>query len=100
MEWNVYRYDFNRRKIEKFNVFEHGRFKEDVDKCLLKNDDKESFEKELKNTLMYYYWSKSEWEIIIAPWIGDENSKVKIDVYDQVMMNWNKFVNYVWSCKK
>lgn len=97
MEWYVYRYNFNSRKIEKFNIFDHGGFVEDVNKCLLESDDKDSFEKELNNALLYYYWSKSEWEIIITPWIGDEKERVKIDVYDQVMMNWDKFVDYVWS---
>lgn len=46
--------------------------------------------------MKYYFWSKCEWEIIICPWVGKADD-IKIDVYDQLMLNWDKFVDYVWS---
>lgn len=48
---------------------------------------------------MYYMWSKCEYEIILSPWTGRADD-IKIDVYDQIMMNWNSFVDYVWSLKE
>ena len=48
---------------------------------------------------MYYMWSKSEYELILHPWSGDAND-VKIDIYDQVTMNWGSFVDYVWKFRK
>ena len=45
---------------------------------------------------MYYMWSKSEYEIIVSPWVGRAED-IKIDVYSQVHMNWDRFVDYVWS---
>ena len=30
MEWNVYVEDFNGRKIDTYNIFEHYRFMEDI----------------------------------------------------------------------
>ena len=64
-------------------------------------EDKNSFADKLKRELQYYFWSKAEWEIIISPWLGSSNSeRIKIDVYDQVMLNWDVFVDYVWNNKE
>lgn len=100
MEWYAYRYDFNRRKIEKINIFIHSKFNEDVEILLSEEKDKQKFKDKLKRILMYYYWAKAEWEIVIYPLVGDEKSREKIDIYDQVMMNYDKFVDYVWSFRK
>lgn len=99
LEWNVYYYNCNGRKIESFNIFDHGSFREDMKKAAKKIKNKEDFEKQLKSNLMYYMWSKSEWEIILAPWVGGDRDRdaIKIDVYDQIMLNWNIFVEYCWN---
>lgn len=97
MKWNVYYYNINRNKIEIYNIFNHGGFYNDVIKFSKKCTVKEEFEKELKNSLQYFFWSKSEWEILISPWIGKDDCKIKIDVYDQVINNWEVFVDYVWN---
>lgn len=75
---------------------------------------------QLKRELMYYFWSKSEWEIIITSWpphITAEQIKEfkelpevpkycesvklevaeKIDVYDQILTNWEPFILYIWT---
>lgn len=101
MEWNVFLHDFNEQKIVVYNIFKHLRFNDDVKNLLKKFDNKEEFAEELRRDLSYYFWSKSEYEIIISPWCGNINTKdIKIDVYDQVMNNWSIFVDYVWSNKK
>ena len=47
---------------------------------------------------MYCYWCKCEWEILIAPLIGDfDKESVKIDVYMQLEMNWNHYIKYLWE---
>ena len=130
LEWNVYIGDFNSRKIETHNIFNHGRFLEDVKKALKKYDNRKDFEEEILKSLMYFYWAKSEWEIVLTSWVPHitkeefdrlkfENEKFynehghypycmlvnpdvyeKVDVYSQVMMNWNVFIDYLWSKKK
>lgn len=30
---------------------------------------------------------------------GGDKEAIKIDIYSQVMLNWDKFVEYVWDCK-
>lgn len=97
--WNVYRYDVNARKIYVYNIFNHGEFWMYIQELFNTPETKmtkEYFSNKLERELLYYFWSKCEHEIIIAPWIGDENAAIKVDVYDQVMNNWEHFDNYLW----
>ena len=65
------------------------------------NISREDFEKELKNILKYYFWSKSEWEILIRAWCGGNgDEEIKIDVWDQIKWNWDRFVEYVYAMRK
>lgn len=99
LEWNVYVGDFNGRVIEVHNIFDHGSFYNDCLKNKRKNGkDRETFFEEMRRDLMYYYWSKCEWEIILQHWPPREDFKdLKIDVYDQVRLNWDAFTDYVWA---
>lgn len=101
MVWNVYYHNFNSDKIEIYNIFDHCSFNNSAKKYLAECQTKEEFAEELKAELQYYFWSRSEWELIIEPWcVGRNISYIKVDVYDQVMNNWHIFVDYVWSCKE
>lgn len=99
MEYNVFYHDPNIKQITTFNIFRHGRFREDVYEALNTYTEKNNFAEKLKNILLYYFWCKSEYEIIISPWIGDKSDEKKIDIYSQVMLNFDKFIDYVWSNK-
>ena len=137
MTWDVYRYDFNSNKIELFNVFRHGRFREDTQKALRDSKNKAEFALIIKRELRYYFWSKSEYELIVRlsddnrvfllPWCGSKDpeyekiemtddywqdfaklhinhqiytNEAKIDIYDQVMFKWDKFIDYCWNFKE
>lgn len=95
-EWYVYKYNTNRKKIEVFNIFDHSGFMADFIKLYDESENKEYFSHRLKSSLRYYFWGKCEYEVLISPWIGDESIKKKIDIYSQVMINWEHFVNYCW----
>lgn len=99
MTWNVFYHNCNTDKIESFNIFKHGRFREDVQKNLKIHTDKDEFAKALKSDLQYYFWSKAEYEIIISALVGGK-AETKIDIYQQVMLNLDRFVDYVWSFKE
>lgn len=100
MEWNVYYHDFNGKKIRLMNIFKHSGFKKEVEDHLRKIKDKEEFAEELRKSLLYYFWSKCEYEVVVKPWCaGDGVDEIKIDIYDQVMANFNIFVDYVWGYK-
>lgn len=87
----------------------------------------ENFAAYIRESLQYCYWSKSEYETIITTWPpyitkeeldrlnkekaeyeekyrlirGSVNLEIgyKIDIYTQVMMNWDRFIEYVWNNK-
>ena len=129
MKWNVYYHDFNRKKIEVYNIFDHYSFRKEVEKHLKEYTDKEEFAERLRRSLSYYFGYKAEWEIVLTSWtphikmmeldrLNAERKEYikkwnrepyslyinpdvgeKIDVYSQVMNNWEIFVDYVWKEK-
>ena len=104
MEWNVFRYDINAKQIKTFNIFDHGGFREDFKKAAKKfKDDREGFEAEVKQCLLYYFWCRSEYEVLICSWpySSDRNNPViKVDPTKQIEINWDAFINYVWEHRK
>ena len=66
MVWNVYERDFNSREIKVFNIFDHYSFRESVAKLKKKKFPKEEFAKRLKLEVMYYFWTKSEYEVVAS----------------------------------
>lgn len=102
LTWNVYVGNFNKGEIEVYNIFEHISFVEDCRKAAKKYaKDRELFEKEVRTSLNYYFWSKCEWEIIIEHWPPSDRCRdEKIDVADQVKLNWGIFMDYLWAHRK
>lgn len=129
LEWNVFVDNINANEIEVHNVFEHGRFMNDLVQIKKKCKEFIDFEKQVDKSLMYFYWSKSEWEIVVTsfpPYINKEeleslnkerdecmknygrfirtyvNLEIgeKVDVYRQIKMNWKPFINYLWDNRK
>lgn len=100
LTWNVIYHDVNGDKISTYNVFRHGGFMGDICKALKKCPSKEEFANELRRSLFYYFCSKCEWEIIIGPWCGGRaTEEIKVDVYWQVMNNWDIFLDYIWNAR-
>ena len=106
LEWFVLYENFNGKKIEPFNVFEHGSFLEDTKKNYKKNKENfEAFKKQLDIDAHYYFWSKCQaetiWtsEITVSSLIESrkESIKTKIDIFDQLQLNWDYFVQYTWN---
>ena len=101
ISWNVYVEDINSGRIVTYNVFNHGGFLDDCQKnCMINKEDKESFISQLRLDLAYRYKSKCEWEVVvISLFPRKEQSAIKIDVYQQVRLNWEQFCDYVWTNK-
>lgn len=130
LEWNVFYHDINKNRITTFNIFNHWKFAEDVQKSLKKFKDKNEFAEELRRYLFYYFGSKCEYEVIITSfptyitmneldrlnherWTHKDrygtdyvrlgvnlDTEIKIDIYTQVMNNFDIFCDYVWNSKK
>lgn len=88
------------------------------------------FNERVRRECLYYFWGKCEWEVVLTSWppyitveeIDRLNKEVedhvknwesparvvspnldidmKIDVYDQLQLNWNIFLQYVKDHKK
>lgn len=130
LKWMVFRHDINRRTIEHYNVFERSSFASDVEQLLKTIDIKEEFADQLERKVLYYFWSKAEMEVVVTSWpvyITPEeleralkekkhyetnygrtpnvlniapSVRKKVDIYEQLMLNWDCFVNYIWENKK
>lgn len=101
LEWYVYYHNWNDNEIKPFNVFRHGSFLADCKKNARKNiHDYDAFCEKLKTDAMSYFWSRCEWEILLMPWIkrkGNDDYSEKIDVFDQLQLNWDAFCKYAWE---
>lgn len=124
LTWNVYYDDVNSRKINTWNIFQHYSFKQDIEGLLKKVPTYNQFADELKHIVRYYFRSKAEYEVVITSWVPHIGNKEldrliaerenhqcrlyyvnldigeKIDIYDQLMLNWNMFARYVYSFVK
>ena len=100
MKWNVYIENINKREIEVYNIFNHYNFLKDCAEAALNYSDKSDFSTQVKRNLMYYYGYKCEWEIILSDFPPSKRFKEKkVDVCQQVMLNYDKFIDYVWDNK-
>lgn len=94
--WNVYYYNTNRNVIQVYNIFDHTKFREDCDKIYKEVDTKLDFKIAIQNALRYYFWSKCEWEFYMYKYDKSSETK-KIDVYQQVMLNFDIFIDWLWE---
>ena len=99
-EWNVFTYNGHLGEIAEINIFKHFRFGKDVVKLLESDMQRDEFDERLENTLRYYFWQKSEYEILIYSLFGDGREKIKADIYRQVTMNFDRFSEYLWGLKE
>lgn len=102
LKWYVKDYNCNARKIEDYDILKYREdcIKKMKKKCKTKNE----FVEELRKELMYHYWSKAEYElivtktengrIILTPWCGCSNpEEVAIDVTDDTTFDWKGFAD-------
>lgn len=126
LAYYVYFENFNTKAIERYNVLSEPIIK-DIKARTKNLTTKKAFGKEVDLILKYNFWSKSEYEIVLTDWpshisldeldriqkelIHYENSyghnpyslivnlrvAEKIDIYDQVKLNWEIFIDYLWN---
>ena len=100
LSWFVWIENVNARRIEHFNIFLHGGFLSECREAAQKyGDDRERFEDAVDKSMRYYYWCKCEWEIVLDSWPprADHAYARKVDVFTQVMLNEDHFMDYIWE---
>lgn len=97
--WNVFRENVNANKIEVWNIFRHAGFLVSCRKIFKElGNDREKSEEKIKRELQYYFWCKCEHEVVISEYPpSHRNVELKVDIYSQVVMNWDIFFDYLWN---
>ena len=96
LKWYVLNYDFNRKKVENFNIFRSCRFVDGVKELLDNYITFEDFVEKLEKQLQYAFWSQREYEISVSDaFVTDLNKYEKIDVYSQVKPNVRILAKYI-----
>jgi hypothetical protein len=100
LSWLVTYFDCNAQVIKSYNVL---KYREDFIKKLKKKcATKEDFADKMRREMMWMFWSRSEWEMIIEiddnghvwlkPWVGcREPENARIDVTDRTDFDWRIF---------
>lgn len=100
-EWNVYYYDFNSRTIKVRNILKSQNVIKAIIDATKKHSEKEDFGEEIRKTLMYHFWARAEYEVLIRGWCSaKDEQEMKIDIYEQIKINWDAFLDYVWNSRK
>ena len=101
IHWYVYEEDVNARTIEVVDLLSHPYMKRELPAILEQcNGSKDEFAKLIRTALMYQYWARCEYEIILTGWPPPNPTRfkdLKIDIFDQVSMNWDAFIDYIWT---
>ena len=95
LEWNVWGNDLNTNKIKPFNIFNPYSFNKAVTDIFSKRLRMDEFEEMIDKEAMYYFWCKTEYEVEIGG-LFEREEKTKIDIYSQLKLNWDRFIDYLW----
>lgn len=98
LEWYVLQHDFNSGKIIMYNILGedwYNLIKEARKKKHFNN--RETFKMWLRKEFMYYYWGKSEREIIVSGLFvkDEEKDRFKIDAWFQIEPNLDNICDYL-----
>ena len=98
LNWYAFYWDCNSNSLERTDVI-HSDLIDDVKKAIKKGQDFNQIKEIIRCNLMWYYWSKSEWEVLVSDLHMREDSpkyKVeKIDVYYQLEPNLDRITEYM-----
>lgn len=98
MKWDVYIENINKRKIGIYNIFDHASFLRECAQAVGNYPDKSEFAMVVQKWLRYFFGHKCEWEIILSDFPPSKKfEEKKIDVCQQVMLNFSVFIDYVWE---
>ena len=95
LEWNVILYEHD--KIRIYNVFNNAYFSEAITDImhtpnLSRNEISELIERKAR----WQFWGRCEYEYIMSSWPPYKEDKgYKIDVFEQLTLNWGRFIDYI-----
>lgn len=98
MKWNVML--FRNGEMKPFNVFQNYLFADAVTNIINdpvnENKTREELSEEIRRKAQWQFWSRCEYEYIATEWPPAKDDKgYKLDVYEQLMANWDRFMDYI-----
>lgn len=100
LSWKAFYHNFNARRIEEYNVLNDGFINGLMERLPKKKSDitYDIFKENLRSELMYRYWCKCEWEVVLSAFPPSKNGEEerKVDIYQQVMLNFEIFCKYAY----
>ena len=98
VKWYVFRESRNSSQIINYNIFQHCKFVMECAQDIKKyKNDYFTLELRIKHKLRYYFWSKCEMEVIISDLSSTGRVERKVDIFEQVFLNWDVFYEYFWE---
>lgn len=97
LKWNTILYDGNKVKV--YNVFNNRLFNEAIEK-LFKTPEVSfhDFDEYVRRKAQWQFWSRTEYEMLLNAWpTGPVDKEYKIDVFEQLEFNWDRFIEYLWN---
>lgn len=95
LEWYVLNWSTNERTLKHYNIF-YEDYNERLYKAYKKGEIKTLADlKEFTRRYCFNYMGRVEYEILVNELTNRSENSVKIDVYEQVMMNIDRIVEYV-----
>lgn len=100
MNWYVLNYDFNKKQVVDFNIFNNWRFAEAVEEAVdiyyKQNLTIEDLIEKIDSVAKWQFWSRREYEISVGDLFEQDLDKYeKIDVYRQIAKNIENLTIYV-----
>lgn len=127
LTWKVIMEELDSRKIIFYDLFASGHWEQVARKIKEDSVTREEWEKRFRLRLQSQYWARCEYEVVVTSWppyikVGDiqklqdevaDREKAwgskplkvnitptvqrKIDIFEQLDMNWSVFADYVWN---
>lgn len=96
LKWYALYWDSNEKSLKKTNVI-HKALIAEVKKAIKKGYDSVAIKNIVKSYLLWRYWSKYEWEVLVSPLFtrNAEEDEVKIDIWTQLEPNLDVITEYL-----
>lgn len=100
LKWNVYIYNEDLDSIEIYNIFNHESFREDIINIYNNTKDNfNTFKSQIKRYIYKNFYTNHatdfKWKIFFLP-DGYKYGVHIVNIYDQLTLNEEIFINYIW----
>lgn len=96
LNWYAFYWDCNSNSLERTDVI-HSDLIDEVKKAIKKSQDFNQIKEIIRRDLMWHYWSKSEWEVLVSDLhLHTPKHRIeKIDIYYQLEPNLDRITEYM-----